>query len=149
MSVPIEPRFECVFSESHIFLLSLRACDSSLVNDGAPLARSADRAVGFHPTVAWLCHVCVLLRRGECLLIVPCNDGFYVWHAAVREFEGIPVQYLAEFVLWWEAAVDYVEEFSANVCVHTVTVRGVKPDDISSSPRFLGKGAGVKLICSE
>ena len=59
------------------------------------------------------------------------DDGFYVGHATITQFESVPVKYLVQRVVAWEAFVNDTKKLVADVGGDVTTIRWVKPDDIS------------------
>ena len=61
------------------------------------------------------------------LFVVCGDDRMYVAGAAVRQFDGVFVEYFVIFVVFWEMSVECIEEYFANVGCDCVVVRGIVP----------------------
>ena len=58
---------------------------------------------------------------------------FYIWEAAVNDFDGVPVEDFAQFVALGEVLVDQGEEDFGNIGGYIDVEEGIKPCDFAFS----------------
>ena len=58
---------------------------------------------------------------------------FSCWGAGIAEFKGVSVQYLGEFVMFWEMLCYQGEELFSDVGCYCRVVWGVEPNNFSGS----------------
>ena len=104
-------------------------CDCCLVDNTFLLAVAFQRAFVFYSTVAiMLCSVVVVVGFVvQDLFVVGGYYLFNVWHTAVTDFYRVPVDNFVEFVVFWEAFSNELDELFANVCLCIFVERGVEP----------------------
>ena len=108
-------------------------CLGGLVDHTFRLAFTFQWAVGFLAAIAVVWCSGLIRMLVEDGLVMGGDDGFYVGHATITQFEGVPVKYLVQHVVAREAFVYDFKKLLADVSGDVTVVRRVKPNDISVS----------------
>ena len=77
------------------------------------------------------------------------NNGFYIGHATVTNFNVVLVENFMELVLIWKVLLDEMEEEFTDICGQAGVVRRVEPNNISFPFLVLGVCCGSVGIIFE
>ena len=81
-------------------------------------------------------------------IIVSLGYGRHVIHAAVTNFQGVPVTNFVQLVVLWEVLVDEFKELSTDVCLHVSAIWRVETGYFTF-PLMLLLSVGIHILWCE